>query len=57
MARGPRGLRVVFTATEPTHFGELFLVQRFLQRLGVRPALRLSTPHDLRANCHRPHLT
>lgn len=39
MPRGPRNLRVVFTATGLTHFGGLFLIQRFLQRLGVRAAL------------------
>ncbi len=38
MARGPRKLRVAFTATGLTHFGGLFLIHRFLQRLGVRPA-------------------
>lgn len=39
MSRGPKNLRVVFTAVGLTHYGGLFLIQRFLQRLGVRPAL------------------
>lgn len=36
MARGPKNLAVSFTAEGLTHFGGLLLVQRFLQRLGLR---------------------
>jgi len=36
MARGPTNLRVAFTAAGLTHFGGLLLIQRFLQRLGLR---------------------
>ena len=36
MARGPKNLAVSFTADGLTHFGGLLLVQRFLQRLGLR---------------------
>ena len=53
MARGPRKLRVVFTATGLTHFGGLFLVQRFLQRLGVRPALHRSVRFPQRNDRYR----
>ncbi len=38
MARGPRNLRVAFTAGGLTHFGGVLLVHRFLQRLGLRTA-------------------
>ncbi len=38
MRLGPKNLRVAFTATGLTHFGGLLLVQRFLQRLGLRAA-------------------
>ena len=37
--RGPKNLRICFTAEGLTHFGGLVLVQRFLQRLGLRRAL------------------
>lgn len=40
MRREPRNLRVAFTATGLTHFGGMLLVQRFLHRLGLRPAFR-----------------
>lgn len=36
---GPRNLRIVFSAGGLTHFGGLILIQRFLQRLGLRRAL------------------
>ena len=36
---GPKNLRISFTAEGLTHFGGLVLVQRFLQRLGLRRAL------------------
>lgn len=36
MARGPRNLRVSFSADGLTHFGGLLLIQRFFQRLGLR---------------------
>ncbi len=38
MARGPKNLRISFTAGGLTHFGGVVLVQRFLQRLGLRTA-------------------
>ena len=40
MRRGPRNLRVVFTAAGLTHFGGLLLIQRFLHRLELRAAIR-----------------
>jgi len=52
-ARGPRKLHVGFTATGLTHFGGLFLVQRFLQRLGVRPALHRSVRFPQRNDRYR----
>lgn len=39
MAYGPRNLRIAFTGQHLTHFGGLFLVQRFFQRLGLRRQL------------------
>jgi hypothetical protein len=53
VAQGPRKLRVVFTAAGLTHFGGLFLVQRFLQRLGVRPALHRSVRFPQRNDRYR----
>lgn len=38
VARGPKNLRVSFNAVGLTHFGGLLLIQRFLQRLGLRMA-------------------
>jgi len=35
---GPNNLQIVFSAGGLTHFGGLILIQRFLQRLGVRRA-------------------
>lgn len=35
---GPKNLQIVFSAGGLTHFGGLILIQRFLQRLGVRRA-------------------
>jgi len=40
MARGPKNLRLAFTATGLTHFGGLFLVQQFFQQLGIRTAFQ-----------------
>jgi len=39
MAYGPRRLRIAFTGKHLTHFGGLFLVQQFFQRLRLRQAL------------------
>lgn len=36
MGYGPRSVRVSFTGTSLTHFGGLLVLQRFLQRLGLR---------------------
>jgi hypothetical protein len=36
---GPKNLQIAFSAGGLTHFGGLILIQRFLQRLGVRRAL------------------
>ncbi len=40
MRREPRNLQVAFTAAGLTHFRGMLLVQRFLHRLGLRPAFR-----------------
>lgn len=39
MKRSPKGLKIVFTSKNLTHFGGLYLLQRFFQRLNLRSLL------------------
>ena len=39
MARGPRKLRIAFGATTLTHYGGVYLLHRFLTRIGFKRAL------------------
>jgi len=50
MARGPRNLRISFAGSSLTHFGGLILLQRFVQRLGLRSALARAVRFDQRNN-------
>jgi len=50
MAYGPRNLRIAFTGKNLTHFGGLFLVQHFFQRLGLRRSLARAIKLDQRNN-------
>lgn len=50
MAYGPRKLRFSFTGKNLTHFGGLFLVQHFFQRLGLRRLLTQSIRFKQRNN-------
>jgi hypothetical protein len=36
MKRSPKGLRIVFTSRSLTHFGGLYLLQRFFQKINLR---------------------
>src|SRR5271166_5378386 len=39
MARGPRNLRIAFGSTTLTHYGGVYLLHRFLTRIGFKRAL------------------
>lgn len=44
MPRGPRNLRVTFGAKTLTHYGGVYLIHRFLTRIGLKHAVA----HDIR---------
>lgn len=48
MAYGPRNVRIAFTGKNLTHFGGLFLVQQFFQRLKLRQSLSWHVRFDQR---------